>query len=233
VRFSLDAELARPMMVEPGWQRKLFERTLQLLKASLSRQKSASSSNLKSKLFAEGLAPLKLLEEGFENAHNNCVDADAFFFGPLFEGNACFRANVQQLRIRQRQASLPGLLDLDIVLVDVGESEENNPSKVSLHAGLLGHCLSQVDGKAESQAGLFVDLDLLLCFTGVAALLHCHFRNFPMLRRLGAQQSALYIPQVYQQALGRIGKNRDHGPFYPLGRQHGTNSEPENTPNEK
>jgi hypothetical protein len=58
-------------------------------------------------------------------------------------------------------------------------------------------------------------------------------RNFPMLRQVSAKKSALYIPQVYQQALGRIRKNRDHGPFYPLGRQYGRKSEPENTPNEK
>jgi len=187
------------MMVEPGWQRKLFERTLQLLKSSLSRQKSASRSNLEPKLFAEGFAALQLLEEGFENAHNNCIDADALLLGPLFEGEACFSANMQQLWVRQRQAGLPGLLDLDIVLIDVGQSEENDPGEVSLHSGLLGHCLSQVDWKAERQSGLLVDLGLLFCFTGVAALLRCHLRNFPMLRQVSAQRSALYIPQVYQQ----------------------------------
>jgi hypothetical protein len=45
-------------------------------------------SNLQPQFFPESLAFLEALEELFEGADHNGVDADAFCFSPLFKGNS-------------------------------------------------------------------------------------------------------------------------------------------------
>jgi hypothetical protein len=149
-----------------------------------------------------------MFEEILQNADDDCVDADAFLLSPVLESASCFCANMKHLGIRQRKAGLPGLHDLHFVFIDMRQSEKNNPGKIALHAGLLGHCLSQGKSQAKSQAGLVIGFSLLPCFGRVGFLLGYHLRDFPILAvvflRLhgnvqAIEQSALYISQVYQQ----------------------------------
>jgi hypothetical protein len=171
MRFSLDAELARPIIVEPGWQLgDGQERRLKLVNAPLIGQESTMRSYLKPELFPEGLAPFEVLEEMIQNADDNCVDADAFLLSPLLESEACFCANVKHLGARQRKAGLPGLHDLYIVLIDMLQSEKDDPGKITFDTRFFSHRFPQVDGEAESHARPLVGLRLFLGFRGLAFL---------------------------------------------------------------
>jgi hypothetical protein len=136
-------------------------------------------SYLKPKLFPEGLAPLEVLEEMFQNADDNCVDADAFLFSPLLESEACFCANVKHLGICQRKAGLPGLHDLHIVLIDMRQSKKDDPGKITFDTRFFSYRFPQVDGEAESHARPFVDLALVARRFGSGGIFRfqSHFSN--------------------------------------------------------
>ena len=68
--------------------------------------------NLQAQFFSQRLALLEALEELFEDADHNRVDADAFGFGPLFELEPGFGADVEELRVGKFHASLAGLHDV-------------------------------------------------------------------------------------------------------------------------
>ena len=131
-------------------------------------------SYLKTKLFAEGFAPLEAFEEVLQDADDDGVDAHPFLFRPLLQGESGFGANVKQLGIRQRKAGLSGLLDLYFILIDMRQSEKDDPRKITPR--LLGHCFPQVDGKSESHARPVVGLWLLL--SGLASLNRYRLHEF-------------------------------------------------------
>ena len=68
--------------------------------------------NLQPQFFPECLALLEALEELFEDADHNRIDADAFVFGPLFELESSFSSDVEKLRIGKLHAGLAGLHDV-------------------------------------------------------------------------------------------------------------------------
>ena len=84
VRFSLDAELARPMLAEPGWHSGKFfpQQHLEFIE-SLVRSEAPMSAKLKPQFFPKRLAALEALEELFEDADDNRVDTDPLGFCPF------------------------------------------------------------------------------------------------------------------------------------------------------
>ena len=73
------------------------------------RQKPAVRTNLQPQFFPQRLALLEALEELFEDADDDGVDADAFGFGPFLELDAGFCADVEELRVGEIHAGLAGL----------------------------------------------------------------------------------------------------------------------------
>ena len=144
------------------------------LNAYLNRQVSASGSNLKLKLFPEGLALFEVFEEMIQNADHDCIDALALLLSPFLKSEACFRPHVQHLGVRERKAGLPGLQDHNVVNVYMFQSKENDPGKISFDARFFGYCFSQVDGKTERQAGSFVGLWMCFGFRRSAFLGYHH-----------------------------------------------------------
>jgi len=82
-RFSLDAELARPILAEPGWHSGGSSEKIPCFNEGSLRTEAPMSTKLKPQFFLERLALLEALEELFEDAHNNCVDADPFGLCPF------------------------------------------------------------------------------------------------------------------------------------------------------
>ena len=76
-------------------------------------------SELQPQFFTQRLALFEAREELIEKADDDGVDADAFGFRPVFELGAGLRADVEELRIREIHASLAGLLNIDLVLIDM------------------------------------------------------------------------------------------------------------------
>ena len=107
------------------------------------------SAKLKPQFFAERLAALEALEELFEDAHNNRVDADAFGFCPFFQRGPGLRADMKELRLGKLQTRLAGLLNLHFFPINLAQGEENNPRQIAFHARLLRDCFSQINRKPE------------------------------------------------------------------------------------
>jgi len=105
--------------------------------------------NLQPQFFPERLAFLQVLEELFEDADHNRVDADAFGFGPLFELEPGFGANMEKLRVGQFHAGLAGLHDLDFFALNMAQSKKDDPGQIALYARLFGDCFAQVNGEAQ------------------------------------------------------------------------------------
>ena len=74
---------------------------------------------LQPQFFSQRLALLEAREELVEEADDDCVDTDAFGFGPVFELGACLRTDVEELRISEIHAGLAGLLNIDLILIHV------------------------------------------------------------------------------------------------------------------
>jgi len=67
--------------------------------SSSARHESPMHPNLQPEFFPERLAALEAIEELVEEADHNCIDADAYRFGPLFELVAGLCADVEKLRV--------------------------------------------------------------------------------------------------------------------------------------
>ena len=104
----------------------LRKRFLELTEGSL-RTEAPMSTKLKPQFFLKRLALLEALEEFFQHADHNRVDADAFGFGPLFELEPGLYADVEELWVGKLQTCLARLLYLHLFSVNLTESEKNNP----------------------------------------------------------------------------------------------------------
>src|ERR1019366_2176571 len=67
----------------------------------LARQESPMRTKLQPQFLSQRLTLLEAREELIEKADDDCVDADAFGFGPVFEFGASLRADVEELGISQ------------------------------------------------------------------------------------------------------------------------------------
>ena len=76
-------------------------------------------SELQPQFFTQRPALFEAREELIEEAYDDCVDADAFGFGPVFELGARFGADVEELGIGKIHAGLAGLLNIDFILIHV------------------------------------------------------------------------------------------------------------------
>ena len=138
--------------------------------------------NLQPQFFPERLAALEALEELVQDADDDCVDADAFRFGPLFELESGLCADVEELRVGKLHASLAGLHDFYLFALDVAQSKKDDPGQIALYARLFGDCFAQVNGEAQRHARTAVRPPLPLavhlphCF--LCRLLHCHWIPF-------------------------------------------------------
>ena len=74
---------------------------------------------LQPQFLAQRLTFFEASEEFVEEADYDCVDADAFGFGPVFEFGACLRTDVEELRIGEIHAGFAGLLNIDLILIHV------------------------------------------------------------------------------------------------------------------
>ena len=108
--------------------------------------------NLQPQFFSERLALLEALEELFEDAHHNRVDADTFGFGPFFELESSLCADVEELRIGQLHAGLAGLHDVYFFAFNVAQSKKDDPGQIALYARLFGDCFAQINGEAQRHA---------------------------------------------------------------------------------
>jgi len=75
--------------------------------------------DFQSQFFPESLALLQPFEELLQNTHHNRVHTDAFFFGPCLKRQSRLGANMEELRIGERQARLAGLRDFHVILIDM------------------------------------------------------------------------------------------------------------------
>ena len=112
------------------------------------RHKTPVRTNLQPQFFPERLALLQALEELFEDAHHNRVDADAFGLGPLFELEPGFGADVEELRVGQLHAGLTGLHNVYLFALNVAQSKKDDPGQIALYARLFGDCFAQINGEA-------------------------------------------------------------------------------------
>lgn len=90
--------------------------------------------NLQSQLFTERLALFKALEELFEDADDDSVDAYAFRFSPFPEFVAGFCADMEELRVGELHAGLAGLHDVYFFALDVAQSEKDDLGQIALYA---------------------------------------------------------------------------------------------------
>jgi hypothetical protein len=68
--------------------------------------------SLQAQFLPKRFAAFEALEELFQDADHNRVDADAFGLGPIFELEPSFGADVEGLRVGKLYASLAGLYDI-------------------------------------------------------------------------------------------------------------------------
>ena len=155
--------------------------------------------NLQPQLFAERLAFLEALEELFEDADYNRVDADAFGFGPLFELEPGFGADVEELRIGKLHAGLAGLHDVNFFAFNVAQSKKDDPGQIALYARLFGDCFAQVNGEAQRHSRTVVrpPLPLAVHFPYgllrrlLGCFLHCHWMPFQNCFRVSVETHSL------------------------------------------
>ena len=82
-------------------------------------QESPVRTQLQPQFLSQSLTLLEAREELVEEADDDCVDADAFGFGPVFELGTGFGADVEELRVGEIYVGLAGLLNIDLVLIHV------------------------------------------------------------------------------------------------------------------
>ena len=151
--------------------------------------------NLQPQFFAERLAFLEALEELFEDANHNRVDADTFGFGPFLELEPGFGADVEELRVGKLHAGLAGLHDVYFFTFNVAQSKKDDPGQIALYARLFGDCFAQVNGEAQRHALTAVRPPLPLavhfphCF--LCRLLHCHWMPFQNCFQASAETHSL------------------------------------------
>ena len=104
---------------------------------------------ISSRSSSQRLALLEALEELFEDADHNRVDADAFGFGPFFELEPGFCADVEELRVGKLHAGLAGLHDVYFFALNMAQSKKDDPGQIALYARLFGDCFAQINGEAQ------------------------------------------------------------------------------------
>jgi len=97
-------------------------------------------------------ALLEALEKLVQHADNDGIDADPFGFRPFPQLGACFCADVQELGIGQFHASLARLLNINLVMVHMAQSVEDDFGQIALYARLFGDSLSEIERKAQRHA---------------------------------------------------------------------------------
>ena len=90
--------------------------------------------NLQPQFFPERLAALEALEELVQDADDDCVDADAFRFGPLFELEPGLSADMEELRVGKLHAGLAGLHDVNFFAFNMAQSKKDDPGQIALYA---------------------------------------------------------------------------------------------------
>ena len=98
---------------------------------------------------------LEALEKLVQHADNDGIDADAFGFSPFLQLGAGFCADVEELRIGQFHAGLAGLLNINLVMVNVAQSVKDDPGQITLYAGLFGDGLTEIERKAQRHSRPF------------------------------------------------------------------------------
>ena len=160
------------------------------------RHKSTVRTNLQPQFFSQRLALLEALEELSEHADHNRVDADAFGFGPLFELEPGFSADVEELRIGKLHAGLAGLHDVNFFTLNVAQSKKDDPGQIALYARLFGDCFAQVNREAQRHSRTVVrpPLPLAVHFPRrlFCCLLHCHWRPFRNCFRVSVETHSLF-----------------------------------------
>ena len=159
------------------------------------RHKSAVRTNLQPQFFPERLALLEALEELFEDADHDRIDADAFGFGPFLELEPGFCADVEELRIGKLHAGLAGLHDVYLFALNVAQSKKDDPGQIALYARLFGDCFAQVNGEAQRHSRTVVrpPLPLAVHFPHclLCRLLHCHWMPFQNCFRVSVETHSL------------------------------------------
>jgi len=162
---------------------------------SLVRHKSPMRTNLQSQFFSERLAFLEALEELFEDADHNRIHANAFGFGPLFELQSSFSADVEELRVGKLHAGLAGLHDFYFFAFNVAQSKKDDPGQIALYARLFCDCFAQVNGEAQRHSRTVVrpPLPLAVDFPHrfLCRLLHCHWMPFQGCFRVSVETHSL------------------------------------------
>ncbi len=150
---------------------------------------------LKLQLFPERLALLEALEELFEDANHNRVDADAFGFGPIFELEPGFGADVEELRVGKLHASLAGLHDFYFFALNMAQSKKDDPGQIALYTRLFCDCFAQINGEAQRHSRTVVrpPLPLAVHFPRrrLRCLLDCHWMPFQSCFRVSVEIRSL------------------------------------------
>ena len=138
--------------------------------------------NLQPQFFPERLALLEVPKELFEDADHNRIHADAFGFGPLFELEPGFSADVEELRVGKLHAGLAGLHDVYFFAFNVAQSKKDDLGQIAFYARLFGDCFAQINGETQRHSRTVVRPALPLavhfphCF--LRRLLDCHCLPF-------------------------------------------------------
>jgi len=93
-------------------------------------------------------ALLEALEKLVEEADHDSIDADAFGFGPVFEFGAGLSAHVEELGFGQFHASLARLLNINLVMVHMVQSEKDDFGQITLYTRFFRDGFAEVERKA-------------------------------------------------------------------------------------
>ncbi len=157
--------------------------------------KPAVSTNLQPQFFPERLAFLESLEELFEDADHNRINADAFGFGPILKLEPGFGPDMEELRVGEFHAGLAGLHDVYLFAFNVAQSKKDDPGQIALYARLFGDCFTQINGEAQRHSRTVVrpPLPLAVHFPRrcLRCLLDCHWLPFQRCFRVSVETRSL------------------------------------------
>jgi hypothetical protein len=63
---------------------------------------------------------------------------------------------VEELRIGKLHAGLAGLLNINLVMVNVAQSVKDDPGQITLYTGLFGDSLTEIERKTQRHAWPFI-----------------------------------------------------------------------------
>lgn len=104
---------------------------------------------LQPQFLSQRLALLEARKELIEKADDDCVDADAFGFRPVFELGACLRTDVEELWVGEVHTGFAGLLNIHFILVHVTQSKKDDPGQIALYAGFFSDGFAEIERKAQ------------------------------------------------------------------------------------